>query len=422
MKPVILYILFSIYILSGLSFLNDKSPKNKLYLKQLEIADAYKEIKAYAKAVEYYSSAYKSSKAYTVAESLAECYFALRDYENALLWYERMEHSSFIDTEILLQYVSVLKMNGKYSKAKEILQIVTSLEPSLERECIQQSAWCDSAASWLSHPALYKVTNLERINTEYSELNPVLSGSGLVFSSNRTNAEYTKTDMRTMCSYYNIFESAIEGENEFSKPRLYSDKINSKWHDISCTFTGDFDTIYYASSKKTSDGEKFRIYRCSKKGSEWGDSHEFILNDSLYSFAHPAISANGQMFVFSANIPGGMGGVDLYVSFRIDTTWTAPVNMGSKINSEYDEINPFFHEDGTLYFSSDRFTGLGGYDIYYSKLDEQGWEKPNNMKAPVNSSADDLYICPNYNKKLLYISSNRRHGKGREDIYLVKIQ
>lgn len=389
------------------------------YYDYLEIAQAFKEVKSYAKAIEYFTLAYNKSHEYSAIKSLAECNLAIRNYTGALEWFQILENSTFIDSETLLEYVYVLKMNGLYDKAKDALNTVKSIDTSKDSLIAVLNDWCDTAKIWIASPSDYTIKNLSTLNSEFSELNPIFSGSGIIFSSNRYNSEYKDIDEQTLCPYFNLYESVKSGGDEYTKVSYFDKNINSRWHDISCTFTKMIDTIYYCSSKKTSSGERFQIYRSSKTSGSWSKPAQFMLNDSSYSYASPTISANGQMFVFASNQPGGEGGIDLYVSYRIDSTWTKPINMGNVINTGGNEINPFFHEDGTLYFASNGHNGMGGYDLFYCKLTDDGWAPPQNLRIPFNSSADDLSICLNFNKSIAVISSNRAGGYGKEDIYVI---
>jgi hypothetical protein len=129
------------------------------------------------------------------------------------------------------------------------------------------------------------------------------------------------------------------------------------------------------------------------------------------------MNKKGTVFVFSSNISGGYGGTDLYISFKNDIGWTKPENLGPIINTPENEYYPFLTDKGDLYFTSDGHIGLGGYDIFVAKFSAQGWTKVENLKTPINSSFDDLSFIISPNMAYGYFSSNRRGGKGKEDLY-----
>jgi outer membrane protein OmpA-like peptidoglycan-associated protein len=145
------------------------------------------------------------------------------------------------------------------------------------------------------------------------------------------------------------------------------------------------------------------------------------LNFSSDSFTcgHPSLSKDGQVMYFASDMPGGYGGKDLYfVTYsKRSKEWGDPVNLGPTINTAGDEVYPFIHEDGTLYFSSNGHIGLGGTDIYFSKGSATDWSTPLNMKSPINSGGDDFSLILSKDKESGYFTSNREGGKGQDDIY-----
>src|SRR5690606_6003555 len=170
---------------------------------------------------------------------------------------------------------------------------------------------------------------------------------------------------------------------------------------------------------------RLTLYKATKSDeNSWGNIVELPFNNDKYSVAHPALSKDGKRLYFSSDMPGTLGMSDLwYVDILGNDSYGTPVNLGPEINTEARESFPFISEKNNLYFSSDGRSGLGGYDIFVTPLDDAG--KPGtitNLGAPSNSDQDDFGFIINEDNRIGYISSNRGGDRGSmdDDIYLVK--
>jgi hypothetical protein len=143
------------------------------------------------------------------------------------------------------------------------------------------------------------------------------------------------------------------------------------------------------------------------------------LGDGNYSFSQPSVTAEGKSLYFSSNMPGGMGGTDIYMSQSENGTWTKPVNLGNRINTPGDEMFPFIYQDTILYFSSNGHGGLGGLDLF--KINLKDTATIENLGVPMNSPNDDFGIVLEDNGLSGYLASNRVNGKGGDDIYGFKV-
>ena len=143
----------------------------------------------------------------------------------------------------------------------------------------------------------------------------------------------------------------------------------------------------------------------------------FHFNSDEYSTGHPTISADGKTVYFSSDRPGGFGGVDIYVTnLNQDSSWSEPKNLDSLINTEGNELFPFFHNNTkTLYFASNGHVGLGGLDIFATQI--EGSKMPENLGHPINTQFDDFGLIINHKQKGGFFSSNRKGGEGHDDIY-----
>ena len=174
-------------------------------------------------------------------------------------------------------------------------------------------------------------------------------------------------------------------------------------------------------AKFTKDGEttlKIYIKIRDKEGNFLGEE-VMPFESENYSYCHPTISADGKRLYFSSNMPGGFGGMDLYVIRKInDSTWTPPINLGARINTPKNELFPNISENGTLYFASNgQRKNVGGLDIYQIDI-ENRTAKVTSLGKPFNTEGDDFgfMLLPGHEGKGFF-SSNRKGGSGGDDIY-----
>ena len=144
----------------------------------------------------------------------------------------------------------------------------------------------------------------------------------------------------------------------------------------------------------------------------------FPYNEVGYATGFGTLNPTGKILYFASNRPGGYGGFDLYVSYFKNGQWTYPDNLGPQINSQGNEITPYFDGE-TLYFSSDYWMGMGGYDVFSSFVHQGKWQVPGNLENGVNSPEDDYYFIKHPFMESFYLTSNRLGGRGYHDIYLV---
>lgn len=198
-----------------------------------------------------------------------------------------------------------------------------------------------------------------------------------------------------------------------SKLVPFAPELMSDFNDGPAVLSQDGETIYFTTINKKSVQEqdvntsKLQISAATKTGSKWQEAGLFNFNDKRYNVAHPALSSDGHLMVFSSDKPGGKGGMDLYYcSKKSDGLWSDPVNL-DEFNTTENEIFPSFDASGNLYFASNGLPGLGGLDLFVSKKEGGSFGAPVNMKAPINSSYDDFSVLTDADQESGYISTNR---------------
>jgi hypothetical protein len=377
----------------------------------------------YDNAVRYYLGANEIREDNFVVKRIADCYRLMNQSDEAEIYYEKLQKPEPDTTTFL--YAQMLRRNGKYRDARKHFQRLQAAFP--DKDIYSRHAlYCDSALKWLGERPLLRTVNVFKINSPYSDVTPVGFEDGIVFASNREENIIRKKSSASNQPYFNLFQATRTEVAKFREPVLFSAAINSVHHELAPSFTEDFNKIFFTrvedhqgSGRNKDKINRPKLYCCERTSLSWSRPLKFILNDSLYSFAHPCIEGSEKMFFFSADIPGGYGGTDIWVSFQVDKKWTDPINLGPVINSPGNEYYPFYHHDGTLYFTSDGHGGMGGFDIFMATQSGGDWVNIYNLKPPVNSSADDFSVYFNSDKTLGYFSSNRPGGLGKEDIYMI---
>jgi outer membrane protein OmpA-like peptidoglycan-associated protein len=218
---------------------------------------------------------------------------------------------------------------------------------------------------------------------------------------------------------------SISDGMRFSKSvQPFSRALNSRYHEGPVTFFSDGYQVVF--TRNNYDGRRVRqsaegvtnlkLYKAVQQNGTWINIEELPFNSNDYSVGHPALSKDDHLLFFASDMPGGVGGTDLYVARNENGKWTKPVNLGKEINTKGNDLFPFIDERGNLYFASDGRKGLGGLDIYYAPLVNGASAGPvEHLDAPINSDQDDFGMITDGNRKGGYFCTNRQ--KGNDDIF-----
>lgn len=270
------------------------------------------------------------------------------------------------------------------------------------------------------------VTNEATINTENLEYSPAFYEDGIVFiSSKHPSKKFKIKDRRINKNIMSIFLAKRSESGLLQVPTPFAKEIMTTVHEGPVTFDRTADFLFFTRNnykngkrKKAKDGiVKLQIFSAEKVRDTWSNVKQLPFNDKESNACHPAISVEGDMLYFSSDRPGGHGGMDIWVSRRLADQWSEPVNLGPEVNTEGEEVFPFVHADGTLYFASNSHVGFGGLDLFSTKKVGDSWAKPENLNPPFNSENDDFGFIIDRDKKNGYFSSNRAGGFGEDDIF-----
>lgn len=275
-------------------------------------------------------------------------------------------------------------------------------------------------------PVTVDLKNETAVNTEGLDFSPTFFEDGIVFISTNTAGLKKNTDERLNLPAMSILRSRRNSDGSLMAPEPFAKELSSLYHEGPVCFDRTTETIYFSRNalidgkvkRAKDDSQKMRLYTSKKEGALWGQPQPLPFNNNEFDDCHPAISIDGDKLFFSSNRPGGFGGMDIYVCYKVGESWSEPVNLGAEINSKGNEAFPFVHADNTLYYASDGLPdGKGGFDLYYVIPDGAEWTKPINMGDPFNSPGDDFGLIVDLNKINGYFATTGKTTKGGDDIY-----
>lgn len=275
----------------------------------------------------------------------------------------------------------------------------------------------------------YRLVNLE-INTEGSDYGAILYQDSLVVFTSEQQKLGRRIKKSVNRTPFTDIYLASRTDSQVVNRRAFGANFMSVFHESDGTFTPDGRTAFFTanslSGKKRARQDdsgavnlQILITQQNDEG-EWSEPIPLSFIQDTYSYAHPSVSEDGKRLFFSSNMPGSQGRSDIYfINIFPDGNYSAPINIGYNINTPDSENFPYVSGDGKLYFSSDRFGGMGGLDIYVSEPNQNGlFGIPRALEGPINSSADDFAFKFYEDESLGFFASNREGGKGSDDIYM----
>ena len=414
-------VLFCLFSLASLNVNAQK--KNRKMVK----ADQAFTLEQYNKAAELYKKAYQNTKSRALKSEIifkqAECYRFSGNIKRAESYYKRAVKAKYPDVIVYLRYADVLRMNEKYEEAKVQYKKYIQLNPTdVTGEMGLKS--CDYSINWLANPTRYKVEIMPLVNSRFSDFSPSFGNgeySELYFTSSRSGGFSNKIDDRTGETFTDLYSSKLNKKGKWSVPLILPEPVNTEGNEGSVALNKRGTTMYFTKcdvQKKKALG--CNIYVSKRKGKIWGAPTLLQIKvDSNTTLGHPTINEDESILIFSSDLRGGYGGKDLWiVKQQKRGKWSDPVNLGPAVNTKGDEMFPFLHSDGTLYFSSTGHIGMGGFDIFKSTPDENdSYSSITNLKYPVNSSGHDFGMIIENSGERGYLTSDRKGGKGGDDIY-----
>ncbi len=389
----------------------------------------------YQEAIILYNQILNKSDVSEAKINLAESYRKVSNTEEAEYWYGQIVNLPESLPVHKLYYGMMLQTNGKCDLAKEwYMNYVQDVPDDLRGRYLVKA--CDYEDELMTKNAgVYEIENMP-FNTSLDDFSPAMYKEGIVYASEYQKGatpikrEHTWTGNPFLELYFvdRITVDETLFDYEYGDAEKFSNRLNSKFHDAAVSFTEDFNEIYFTRNNfvqgragRDDEGAiRLKIYSARNEGggSVWTGLESMPFNSDEYSVAHPALTSDGQTLYFASDMPGGFGGMDLYVSQKENERWGPPINLGPGINTEGHEVFPFVAKSNQLFFSSDGHIGLGGLDIYQMEMKKDGsFGEIINIGYPINQSTDDFGIIMNEEGTHGYFSSDREGGKGDDDIY-----
>jgi hypothetical protein len=275
----------------------------------------------------------------------------------------------------------------------------------------------------ISAQDIFVVEQAKFSSPAYDEYAPVFFNDGLIFTANKRMDMLKKIDGDQGKPPFDLFFVRKTGENQWSRAELLSENLRSITYDGPATVNAEGNMIYfnrnYSPNDRKARSNKVGIFSAELINGKWTNIQPFVHNNPAYNLFHPALSADGKKLVFSSDMPGGIGGFDLYICRFENGRWSTPVNLGPKINTRGHEIYSVFHPNGRLYFSTNQLPGVGGYDIFYTEEVDSSWTTPMDLAAPLNSRRNDASFITDADYTHGFLTSNR--NRRTNSIYEYKL-
>ena len=419
-----LHILVTLFILSGLSCYAQEKP-DRLVTKANEKYDEY----SFRPAIDIFKKVLDRGYASAdLLKKLGNSYYFNANYEEAANTYKRLvnEYSEDVTPQYYFRYAQSLKTLEEYEASNEVMAKFTeSTSDDVRASTYKEER--NYLEEIKRNSGRYNVTPFQ-YNSPYSDFAPTFYKEGLLFSSDRDTgnfARYRHTwNSKDFLDLYKVNSDSMS-TNLVVK---LGDHVNTRLHESTTAINKAGTVLYftrnnYKEGKYVKDGEgiiRLKIFRATiNEEGMWANIEELPFNGDDYSVAHPALSADENILYFASDMPGTLGESDIFrVSIEEDGSFGTPMNLGEVINTEARETFPFVSSEDVLYFSSDGHPGLGGLDVFATKITNDKFDGAvMNVGEPVNGRLDDFTFIFDEDTRKGYFASNRSEGQGADDIY-----
>ncbi|WP_073407894.1 OmpA family protein [Flavobacterium johnsoniae] len=417
LKKILFPILFLCFFMADAQTASIKNADKKY--DSYAYADA---IKAYEKLVE------KGVREERIFQRLGNSYYFIGELKDALKYYQELfSINENQEADYLYKYAQCLKSEGNYAKADEILEKFSQKVPSDKRAVLflKNRNYLEDIKS---NSGRFDIADAG-INSKDSDYGSTILDNKLVFTSARDTGSIIKKNFKwTNKAISTLYAVDLNPDGSIGKPMLFhKQNLQVNFNQSTPVFTKDGKTMYFTRNNSV-DGKRkqnenkvtfLKLYKAVLINNEWKEVQELPFNSDEYSVAHPALSVDEKTLYFASDMPGTLGLSDIYkVSILSNGGFGAPENLGPEINTEGRETFPFISDENELYFASDGRPGLGGLDIFVSKITKEGtFDEVQNVGEPINSKQDDFAFIINSKNRNGFFSSNRVNGHGLDDVY-----
>lgn len=363
---------------------------------------------------------------------LADCFRKNNEYVKAEEWYSKVvADKNLDDANQYLYYAQTLQTNGKYNDALNWYSLYLSKNPN-DRRAKNQAEACKMVDQLKGSGDIGFVIEKLDFNTDGYDFGAALFKNKFIYTSTGGKSkDGGKINTWTGEPFMDLYSVDMDEQGNMSSSSLkWGDGINTKYNEGPLCFSAASNKVYFTRNNYNPEEKKgkkltyssdreanLKIYEANSNNGVWTNIKQLSFNSKDYSCGHPTLSQDGNTLYFASDMPGGFGGTDIWKADKIGESWSKPMNLGSSVNTEGDEMFPFLRENNELYFASDGLPGLGGLDIFSFTISGDGMNEPKNLGAPFNTSYDDFAYLIDNSGNYGFLSSNRLDGKGEDDIY-----
>lgn len=392
-----------------------------------EANKAFKKLN-YAEAIKLYEAGLKSASNPEAISNLADCYRLTANFVKAEEWYSKAVNQLQVKPINYLYLGQAMLANGKADQAKSWFEKYKVVVAEKRAKSLIEGSSLAAQKKLKDAGAGFTVMPMSAVNSTNDDFGPAYRGLDVIFNSDRVSGNYKRlVHTWTGNPFHELYKFPTTQELGTSVTP-FAKSINTKYHDSNISFSQDGNTAYFTRNnyvgKRTGRDASgiigLKILEANVDGQgNFVNVQEMPFNNDNYNCAHPSLSPDGQFLVFASDMPGGFGGMDLYVTRLEGGGWSNPMNLGSAINTEGNEVFPFIFNNEEVYFSSDAHAGLGGYDIFSAAVNLAKATSSDvlNLGSPLNSTYDDLTFIMNKERTSGYFASNRYGGMGGDDLY-----
>ncbi|MCA0426770.1 MAG: OmpA family protein [Bacteroidetes bacterium] len=423
-------LLIVLFLVFGAIYNSLAQDKPRPWAFELERADMAYKAKKFNTAANLYQKVYPKVKdqdeKQLVLFKIADSYRKSNNFKQAIKWFEEVVNSKYPDPKVLFSYGQLLKNFERYDEAGRAFYdfLFEVPDDALAKDAM---AGCSIASEWKANPQKFTITNLENLNSEFSDYSPFWVNDKLIFTSSRKESQGSGIFEWTGQKYSDLFEVNLTGNDKPSPIK----SLNTDFNEGVAWLDAEGRSAYFTQCNGIDGkGLNCKIYVSYFNDNKWTAPQALPFNSDSFSCGHPAFSPDGKTLFISSDRPGGLGEKDIWmVPFDpVKNNWGEPQNPGNAINSADDELFPWVDENNILYFASKGHIGMGGLDIFKAEKSGNGFKTAENLKYPINSGADDfgLIMLPESKRKqqapFAWFSSNREGGKGDDDLYSISIK
>ncbi len=399
----------------------------------MEKGDRYFDLNLFSEAIPFYLQASEDGtpqEKEAAMIQLGNCYRITGQFEDAEKTFQKILKNKKTPAASYLNYALALKASSKYTEAIESFVKYRTKNPADSVTANRMIQSCLLAQRWLDEEIEYDVNLVDKLNTTAPDFAANYYENGIFICSSREGSlkpliNFNGGDASAALDYY--FMDISGPLDSIKEPVQFPGLLNTISHEGPGSFTKDFSTLYItktvtsAKSKSQKRLKTLQIFVTKKDSSgNWKvPISAFNFNSFQYSTGHPSISKDGNRIYFMSDMPGGIGGTDIYYAQKQKNgTWGKPVNVGKPVNTVGNELFPFISDDSVLYFSSNMHPGMGKLDIFSTRqVSDSLWAEPANMRPPINTIGDDFAFVKDTKGNRGLLSSDRFNGKGADDIY-----